>query len=443
MKDYIDKYILQQTSIAPLIVFRILFGLVMCIGAIRFVINGWIQELYVIPKFHFKFYGFEWVNLPSELGMYILFGLIILSSFLVALGLLYRISIIIFFLSFSYVELIDATNYLNHYYLAYLLAFLLIFLPANGSFALDNMFNIQKKISRIPSWCINILILQLTVVYTFAGIAKLNSDWMLNAMPLSIWLPEHQNFPVFGELFKYKLTAKLFSWGGAFYDLTIAYFLMWGRTRNIAYFAVIGFHLATGALFNIGLFPVIMITSTLIFFPSTFHESLLRKLGWKNIEGDYSFGSFARKSLSILFAAYIVVQLILPLRHLAYPGDLLWTEEGYRFSWRVMLVEKIGYCTFFIEDSNSNRKQEVVNGSYLTKFQEKNMAIQPDFILQFAHFLKKEFEHKHGFVNSKITVDAHVAMNGKISQRFINPDTNLAEQTDGFLPKKWILPRNN
>jgi len=441
MKDYIHKYILQTTSIAPLIVFRILFGLVMCFGALRFVYLDWIQKLYLDPKFFFKFYGFDWVIMPGEMGMNLLFTTIIISSFFIALGLLYRLSSILFFLSFSYVELIDATNYLNHYYLVCLLSFILIFLPANCSYSLDNYINIQKRKDRIPVWCINIIILQLTMVYTFAGIAKLNPDWLIQAMPLRIWLPEHQDLPILGNLFGFKWAAYIFSWGGAFYDLTIAFFLMWKKTRRVAYLAVISFHVMTGFLFNIGLFPLIMITSTLIFFSGEFHERLLGFFGWKNIEGNQAFESSSNRFLLAIFVFYFLIQLILPLRHLAYPGDLLWTEEGYRFSWRVMLVEKIGHCTFYIKDSASNRKQEVVNGSYLTKFQEKNMAIQPDFILQFAHFLAKEYQEKHGFVDPTINVDAHVAMNGKVSQRFIDNDVNLALETDSFSSKKWILQR--
>jgi len=437
----IERFITSSTNIAPLITFRILFGALMMIGAIRFMQNGWIEKLYLEPRFFFKFYGFEWVTALNESGMYFLFWTVIISSACIMLGLFYRLAAITFFLSFSYIELIDATNYLNHYYLVCLFGFLLIFLPANRNFSLDVKIWPSLKATNIPSWTINILILQLTIVYTCAGIAKLNYDWIVNAMPLTIWLPEHTKLPILGYFFQFKWAAYLFSWGGALYDLTIAYFLMNSKTRPWAYIMVVIFHLLTYALFNIGLFPFIMIFSTLIFFPASFHQKILGWIGYKNQEEKvYDFNAITKAFIRPILMVFIFLQVLLPFRHLLYAGNILWNEEGYRFSWRVMLVEKIGQATFYIEDKEQKRKTEIVNGQFLTQFQEKQMCIQPDFILQFAQFLKEEFKVKHGMKNPIIKVDAHVALNGRTSKRLIDSNTNLAKIKDGFRQKKWILP---
>ncbi|MFK7905893.1 MAG: HTTM domain-containing protein, partial [Chitinophagales bacterium] len=427
------------------------------------------------PRFFFKFYGFEWVQPLDETGMYVLFGVAIVSALFIMLGLFYRIAAITFFLSFTYIELIDATNYLNHYYLVCLFAFLLIFLPANRALSLDVWRKPQLKRTQIPAWCINILILQLTIVYTCAGIAKLNSDWLFRAMPLAVWLPEHTDLPVLDYFFQFKATAHLFSWAGAFYDLTIAYFLMNRYTRPLAYVAVIVFHGLTYMLFNIGLFPLIMVFSTLVFFPASFHDRLLGWIGFERRDGEMeSFlehrgtetrrngsgnlanswklwqrlkrsnhgGMEAQKNwlLTFFLTLYFSLQLLLPFRHYLYNGNVLWTEEGYRFSWRVMLVEKIGQVRFFVEDEETQRKTEIINGRHLTLFQEKQMSVQPDFILQFAHFLAEEYKSKHGMQNPVVTVDAHVALNGRTSQRFIDPNVNLVAIEEGFGRKEWVLP---
>ena len=440
LSNRIQQLTTDQKDIAPLVSFRILFGLVMLYSAIRFVASGWVERLYIEPEFFFKFYGFEWVEPLGTVGMYAVFGVIALSALFIALGLFYRLAAIVFFLSFTYVELIDATNYLNHYYLVCLLAFILIFLPANASFSLDALRKPSIQCKTIPAWCINIIIFQLALVYTCAGIAKLNSDWLFHAMPLAIWLPEHQGFPVFGYFFQFKETAFFFSWVTAFYDLTIAWFLLNKKTRPFAYFMVLAFHILTGMLFNIGLFPLIMISSTLIFFSAEFHNKLLSFFGYKNESSySYSFPKFNQKIFRPIFAAFVIVQLLVPFRHYLYEGDLMWTEEGYRFSWRVMLVEKNGMATFTVEDTETGRKEEVVNGKYLTQFQEKQMAIQPEFILQFAHFLKKEYEYKYNLKDPIVRVESHVALNGRISQRFIDPQINLAELENSFLKKEWLL----
>jgi hypothetical protein len=412
----------------------------MAIGAIRFLYNDWVTRLYVEPNLFFKFYGFEWVKVLSENGMFVLLWIIVISAVMVMLGLFYRMAIVVFFCSFIYLELIDATNYLNHYYLVVLLAFLMIFLPAHRQFSLDVWRKPFLKVSKVPKWMIGILIAQLTIVYTCAGLAKLNSDWLFEAMPLAIWLPEHQDLPIIGPLLKHKETAFLFSWFGALYDLTIAYFLLFRRTRILAYIAVVLFHVMTNVLFNIGLFPAIMITSTLIFFSGDSHEKVLGWIGYQRGEKlIYKIPKNWKQLLKPLLIFFFVIQLLLPFRCLAYSSNLFWAEEGYRFSWRVMLVEKIGQATFHVEDPETGRKDEVINGRYLTQFQEKQMSIQPDFILQFAHFLKREYQTKHGMKNPIITVDCHVALNGRTSQQLIDPKVNLATVKDGFAAKGWVL----
>jgi len=429
-------------NIAPLITFRILFGLLMLVGAIRFVANGWVESLYIEPRFFFKFYGFEWVQPLSESGMYALMGMIMLSALCIMLGFLYRVMTILFFLSFTYLELIDATNYLNHYYLVCLLALLLIFLPAHKSFSLDAKLWPSLRAQQVPAWTILILMFQLTLVYFFAGLAKLNADWLFSALPVKIWLREHVDLPLLGYFFQFSWVAFVFSWFGALYDLTIAFFLMNSRTRGIAYFFVVVFHLMTWLLFNIGLFPVIMIFNTLIFFPARMHERWLAVIGYQPdgiTQTSYSIQPFFKKVLPIAIASYAIIQIALPLRHLAYTGNPMWTQEGYRFSWRVMLMETSGNATFYIEDKVLGRKTELNNANYLTTFQEKEMSTKPDFMIQYAHYLAELFREKHGFHEPIVTVDAFVALNGRVSKRLIQEGLNLAEIEDGLGGKAFIL----
>lgn len=434
----------SPAGIIPLVRFRILFGGLMMLGAIRFIEEGWVEKLYLEPRYFFKFYWFEWVRPFDENGMYILLSIIIGSAAMVMIGFLYRLAIITFFVSFTYLELIDATNYLNHHYLVCLLSFLMIFLPANKSHSVDVLLWKRLKTKTVPSWTINILIFQLTIVYTFAGIAKLNYDWLFQAMPLAVWLPERQDIPLVGYFFQFKWAAFLMSWAGALYDLTIAYFLMYSRTRPFAYFLVIVFHLMTWLLFNIGLFPWIMIISTLIFFPENSFSNANKDF-YKNITNTLSDAEsrnhfLIRGNILIPFLmVYLLLQIMIPARHFLYPNNVFWSEEGYRFSWRVMLVEKSGQATFTLKDPKTNRQTEIINSRYLTQFQEKQMSIQPDFILQFAHYLKYEYQRTHGIENPIITVDSHVALNGRVSQQLIDPEVNLAEIKDSFFPKKWIL----
>jgi hypothetical protein len=442
MQNTLLHTLTQPKRIAPLVTFRVLFGGLMMVGAVRFMLSGWVERLCVAPDFFFKFYGFEWVQPLGLYGSYALYSLIALSAAGIMLGWRYRWSTVLFFLSFSYSELIDATNYLNHYYLVCLLGLLLISLPAHRRFSLDVRRRPELEVDTVPAWCIYVLMLQLGIVYFYAGFAKLNADWLFRAMPLAVWLPTKADWPLLGSLFTQSWVAYVFSWFGAFYDLTIPFWLLWKRSRPLAYVAVVVFHLLTKLLFNIGLFPFIMIFNTLIFFPAAVHERWLQKIGYSTVVVGRHY-QFTGRQMSLFrpaLLAFFALQLLLPLRHNLYPGNVLWTEEGYRFAWRVMLVEKVGQATFTVHDPQTGRSGEVDNSEFLTLFQEKQMAIQPDFILQYAHHLAEVYGERYGIEAPKVTVDCHVALNGRPSQRLIDPTVDLAGLKDGLAPKTWILP---
>lgn len=414
----------------------------MLFSVVRFVSMGWVQEFYVKPNFHFKYYGFSWVNTLPEYGMYAVFFLMLLSCLGILFGCFYRISAVVFFITFTYVELLDSTNYLNHYYFISLMAFIMIFLPAHKSFSLDVKYKWVKELKEVPQFYVLLPKLQLAIVYIFAGIAKLNYDWLINAMPLKIWLPAHSHLPIIGALLNYEIVAYLFSWFGAIYDLFIVFFLLNNRTRPYAYFFVIVFHVLTRILFPIGVFPYVMIMSTLIFFSEKFHVTVINKLkkifNTKTTNSEYRAESYVNIRLYVLFLFFFVLQILIPFRYLAYPGQLFWTEQGYRFSWRVMLMEKAGTAFFYIEDSKTNKRIEVDNKEFLTPNQEKMMATQADMILQYAHYLGKYYEAK-GLEHPKVYVTSYVKLNGAGSRLYIDSTIDLMKISDGFHHKNWIL----
>jgi hypothetical protein len=283
----------------------------------------------------------------------------------------------------------------------------------------------------------------LGLVYFFAGLAKLNPDWLLEAMPLRYWLPAHTHLPVIGPFLDKTWVAYLFCWFGAFYDLTIPFFLAWRKSRVLAYITVVVFHVMTAVLFQIGMFPYIMIASTLIFFSGNFHQKLLnalRSLINIQIPASPKFAYIANQTLLLnLLAVYFVLQVLIPWRFVLYPGQLFWTEQGYRFSWRVMLMEKAGTAFFYVRDPGTGQEIEIVNRDYLTVNQEKMMATQPDMILQFAHILQQDFALR-GIPNAGVRAEIYVTMNGRGSRLFIDPSVNLAAERESLFPKSWILP---
>ena len=192
-------------------------------------LKGWVQEFYVQPGFQFTYLWFGWVKPLNESGMITVFIAMLTATICISSGLYYRISIISFFLLFTYVELLDKTYYLNHYYFVSLLSFLLIFLPLNARLALDNKLGVRPRQAHVPRWTVRAIKLQLVILYVFAGIAKLNPDWLFAAQPLRIWLRASSELPIIGWLFGYTWVAYAMSWAGMFYDLTIPFFLLWRK----------------------------------------------------------------------------------------------------------------------------------------------------------------------------------------------------------------------
>jgi hypothetical protein len=437
-----------EKHIAPLAVLRIAFGTIMLISTIRFILKGWVYDFYIAPKFYFPFYGFEWVKPLPATAMYIVFALMAIASLFVLIGFFYRIAITVFFTCFVYIELIDKTYYLNHYYFVSIISFLLLLVPAHRYFSADVIRKPSIKVTQVPAWTINIFKCQLCFVYFCAGFSKLNYDWMIEAMPLKIWLPANGGLPLIGILLKQTWVAYLFSWFGAAFDLSIAFLLLYKPTRKVAYIFVIIFHVFTGWLFKIGMFPYIMIFVTIIFFSEDFHKQLIQKLRSvfnreyipiTEIPVRLIFSSAKKKLLYTLLSVYILLQLVLPFRYLLYPGKLFWTEEGYRFSWRVMLMEKGGITFFYVKDPQTGRKGEVINSEFLTPLQERMMQTQPDMILQYAHYLHDFYQNK-GIKDPVVTVESYVTLNGSGSRLYIDSTVDLSKQRDNFLPKKWILP---
>lgn len=450
MKKSLSAFLFFPTEAAPLAVFRIFFGIMMGISLLRFYANGWIEKLYLSPTFFFSFYGFAWAK-PLGEWTYLLFFICGISAICVTLGYKYRFSILIFLLSFTYIELMDKTTYLNHYYFISVLSCLMIFLPANACFSIDAWQKESLRFQYVPRWTIDSLKLLLGIVYFYAGLAKLNSDWLLEAMPLTIWLPAKYSLPLLGDLFQQPWTHYAFSWSGALYDLTIPFLLLIRRTRVMAFVLVVVFHLLTRVLFPIGMFPYIMIVSALIFFEAGLHLRILGVISriirvspsaWDNGR-TYFFPRpvFQRISLTIV-GLFFLIQLTFPFRYLLYPGELFWTEEGYRFSWRVMLMEKAGYANFKIVNPENQQRFYVDNSDFLTAFQEKQMATQPDFIIQYAHHLAEHFSQQ-GISDPQVYVESYVALNGRGSQPYIDPTIDLTTIDISLRPSTWILPFND
>jgi hypothetical protein len=451
MKKLLARFTSKMSEQIPahsLAFFRVAFGLVMFYGVSRTIARGWVDTLFVKPQFFFTYYNFEFVKPLPEAGMYAFFAAMVLCALLVIIGWHYRFAIASFFLLFSYVELIDKTNYLNHYFLVTLVTFLMIWLPMNSSYSIDAARKPWIKRMEVPRWMLAALLAQVGFVYFFGGIAKIKYDWLFEAQPLRIWLAANSGILVIGPMLNEKWVAFAFSWFAMLFDLSIAFVLCSKRLRPYGYAVLLTFHFLTAQFFRIGMFPYIMSVSALGFFSSQFHKVVLDKLSaiGKLLIGPIRpigpIGPMWKPRKSYLqwgIAVFLGIQALLPFRYLLYPGKALWTEEAYRWSWNIMLIEKAGHAEFTVVDKQTGEKWLETPHTYLTMQQEKQMSMQPDMILQFAHHLEDLAKQK-GHEDVAVYADTYVTLNGKPGRTLIDPSVDLTEQHDSFAPKSWILP---
>jgi hypothetical protein len=435
----LDRLVFGPVDVAALVYFRIVFGLVMLWEVASFIRFGWISQLFLDPIYLFTYPGFDWVRPWPEKWMHLHFYGMGLLAAMIAAGLYYRVASILFFLGFCYVFLLDKCLYQNHFYLIVLISGLMPLLPANRGFSADAAMLPWIRGRWVPAWTLGILRAQLGLVYFFGGVAKINGDW-LRGEPMRSWLAIHAERPVVGPWLTEGWVVQGFAYGGLLLDLFAAPMLLWRRTRAFAALVLLAFHLTNAALFEIGIFPWFMILATPIFFPSGMLRPLFGGHREPRPEGLPEPPSGRRKRLTAgVLGVYLGLQLLIPLRHFLYPGDVNWTEEGHSFSWHMKLRDKSGDIRFVVTDPGTGRSAVVDPGQFLSPRQQAKLAIRPHMIIQFAHYLA-EFYREAGVPGVEVRALAVASLNGRPPQKLVDDQVDLASQPRTIGPAPWIVP---
>ena len=477
----------------------------MVFSSIRFLARGWVDSLYLAPEYHLTYPGFGWVHPWPAPWMHLHVVALAALGACIALGWRTRIAAVLFTVGFAYTELIDAALYLNHYWYMTLVGVLTALLPVGNRWSLDARAGRVTPSPTVQAAVVWTLRGQLAVVYAFAGLAKLNGDWLWRAQPLRLWLPDRSDLPVVGELLDEPAMAYLASWSSAVFDCTIVMWLLWRRSRPWAFVVLACFHAITGWLFPaIGVFPWVMTAGALIFFhpewPSRLKAALIPTAKPSHDPPDTSTTATATllpltpqatattatattpqttttttsattpqtttttttpqttttttsattpqtttttatattpqtttttattpqlaSATVVVLMLLAVAQVLLPLRHYAYPGDVRWTEEGYYLSWRVMLTEKTGYAQFHVTDSDTGRSWLTGPELVLTDWQAAQAVIRPALLRSTTRLVADHYR-KAGIVYPQVQVDSWVSFNGRPAQRLVDFSSSL------------------
>ncbi|MBC85857.1 MAG: hypothetical protein CL677_01660 [Bdellovibrionaceae bacterium] len=387
--------------------YRMAMGLLLTLIAVRYFYNGWIDELFIAPSYHFHYFGLSWWKPLPPFGMYGVFFSLILFGIFFALNIFPKISAWTLLVGFTYIEFLDKATYLNHYYLITLVLFLFALFPTKSL--------TDKRV-------LNVFRLQIALVYIFAGVAKFNYEWVVLGQPLAIWFKDIFTALSIPQDYQVPLARAIGVFTGIF-ELSLPFFLSRPTTRFGAYMVALVFHISTYFCFNIGVFPLIMMISATLFFDPK----------WPSILGSKFCNFFLNnphiKSLRIKPALYTSIlipffsfQIFLATRHFFIDGQLFWHERGFNFSWHVMAVEKAGYLRYLIKTPGLEPKW-VYPSDTLSDLQSKMIGMRPDMIIQFAHHIADV--HPKG---TQVFAESFISINGRPAERYFDLNANLLER---------------
>ncbi len=428
----------EPCDIASVAFFRVAFAGVMLWHVVLFLTRDWVQFYFGDSPHHLSYFGFEWVRPLSGGGMKMVFYLMGLAAIGVGVGLFYRLSAIVLFVTYTYTFLAEAGLFQNHYYMMSLVAFLLILIPAHRSFSVDALAVPERKSAFIPNWCRWVLMFVVALPYVYGGIAKLNGDW-LHGMPVGFWISYKSDLPLIGPYLTERWMAWVLSYAGLVLDLVVVPALLWKRTRMFAYIAATIFHLMNALLFDIDVFPWMMILATTIFFPADWPRKLLRLASPSQESLPPENPTISQRAVLGVVALFVVWQLVFPLRHWAYPGNPSWTEEGHQFAWRMMLRNKDVFLRFYATDRDTGRVVDIPVERMLNPLQLRELAVSPDQIVAISRWFA-EIARKDGMNEVEIRAVVIASLNGRKPQLLIDPDLDLltVERTWGH--QHWIRP---
>ena len=434
----LNKWLFTQIDNSALVVFRVFFGLLIAIEAFGAIFTGWIRRTFMEPEFTFNFIGFEFLQpLPGN-GMLFYYGLMGIFGLLVMVGYKYRFSMVCYAVMWAAVYLMQKSSYNNHYYLLMLLNGIMVFLPAHRWLSIDAKINPEIKRISMPRWVWLFIVAQLWIVYTYAAVAKFYPDWLDGTLP-AILMSSKSQYWLVGEFLQQGWVRYAIAYFGLLFDLLIIPLLLWRRTRVTVFILAIFFHLFNSFIFHIGIFPYLSLAFILFFFPSKkINKWFLRKKKEYYNKAEVIVPPYKNTLLTVL-SIWFVIQISLPLRHWFIEDNVLWTEEGHRLSWRMMLRSKGGSSSFKVVEKGTSDTIYIDKKNYLSRKQMRAINSKPDMIWQFAQYLKKDYARNGKDI--EVYVEGKVSVNDRPFTPLVDPKVDLAaEKWDHFKHHSWILP---
>ncbi len=427
------RKLLEPIDNAGLIVFRMLFGFLLFAETLGAILTGWVYRNLIGPEYTFPHIGFDWLQWPAW-AVYAQFITMSILGLFVMAGYFYRRSLAVFTLLWTCAYLAQKVSYNNHYYLLLLVCVIMLWLPANADASIDARRHREIRSRTMPQWCAWVMMVQISIVYAFAVVSKWYPAWLDGTYVEIMFNAPNRTFFIDG-LFDQHWFHLFIAWSGILFDLLIVPALMWRKTRTAAFIAALIFHLFNAIVLQIGIFPFFALAFVLFFYPPT----LVRKWFLRGRPTVAETPIPTHTHFLYFFFPFFAIQLLLPLRHYVIPGDVLWTEEGHRLSWRMMLRQKQAYSVYKVVDRKTGAVLPYAIDRHLTPKQLGFVSFKPDGIWQMAQYIKKHFAKQGKDVSVYVT--AMVSVNGGPYRKFVDDSVDMANaRWNYFGHSEWILP---
>ena len=451
----IHRFFFRQVDAASLAVFRMMFGALLLFEAVNYGVFLCLDCMYRDTDLLFKYPYFEWVGVPAEPWFRLSYALLGIAAIGVITGTFYRLSIVVCTLLFSWHFLLDQALYLNHFYMAILICIIMCFAPANHLWSVDAWRHPSRYSQTIPNWSRFWLCAQLEIILLYAGIVKINHDW-LNLEPMRLWMTNRsQDEGFLLQLLTQDWGIAVASYSAIALHLIGAPLLLWRRTRLAVFCLYAFFHLTNAMVFNIGIFPFMTLAATLLLFDPDWPRQVMRwwqarrpstsPTRWLSMitpASEHARVERPGRALSFLIVAgvcaWLLMQTVVPLRHLAAPGNVAWNEDGHQFSWRMKLRSKQGTARFIVQREDGQRIL-VKPSEYLNPRQVRGMSCIPDLIWQFAHFLDKRYQETEG-EDVKVFAQVSCSLNDRPYASLVNNRIDISAIPRNEPVSNWITP---
>ncbi len=437
---------------APLVVWRVAFGALMLIESWGALMTGWVHTNLASREYNFPFLGFDFLEALAGPVAYLHFAVMGVAAAGVMLGYRYRLSAATLALLWTAAYLAQKTSYNNHYYLVVLLSWAMALVPQAAERASLDARRRGTIGYTHPHWIALGARLLLLVVFSYGAVAKLYPGW-LNGDFVRAGFAGKARFFLIGDALQVPLFQAFITYGALAFDATIVPLLWWRPTRRFAWCGLLAFNLFNSVVFRIGIFPYLVLAFTVFFFAP---QSVERWFGLApkpvtragTDREDVLATALtppAPAAMSVLataaFLLFFLVQVLLPLRHHLIPGDVNWTEEGHRLSWRMMTRSKHGTVALAAVNPATGEREPVPRALGLSPKQQGGVATKPDFLYQWVQRLRTHYRQERGWSDVAIYVtESRVFLNGRGPHPLYAPTVDLAKvDWKYFGHQPWVL----